>query len=108
MTTPDIIDRYLEAQDQGDNQTVVATLAPDATIVDDGHRFDGHEEIDAWLTGAASEFTFTRTPVSAEATGADTWTIVNHIEGNFPGGTVDLRYEFTVADGLITQLVIAP
>jgi hypothetical protein len=27
---------------------------------------------------------------------------------DFPGGTVDLRYRFTLADGLITELVIAP
>lgn len=108
MTLPDAIDRYLQAQDRGDDPAVLATLAPGATIVDDGHRFEGHDEIEAWLTGAANEFTYTRTLVSAEATGADTWTIVNHIEGNFPGGTVDLRYRFTLADDRITELVIAP
>jgi hypothetical protein len=86
MTLPDIIDRYLQAQDQRDNPSVLTTLA----------------------AGGASEYTFTRTLVSAEAAGADTWTVLNHIEGNFPGGTVDLRYEFTLADGLITELVIAP
>ena len=108
MTLPDIIDRYLQAQDQRDNPSVLTTLAADATIIDDGHRFNGHDEIEAWLAGGASEYTFTRTLVSAEAAGADTWTVLNHIEGNFPGGTVDLRYQFTLADGLITELVIAP
>lgn len=87
---------------------MLATLAPDATITDDGHRFDGHDEIEAWLTGVTSEYTFTRTLASAEATGEDTWLVVNHIEGNFPGGQVDLRYAFRLADGLIAELTIAP
>lgn len=108
MTVPDTISRYLQGQDRSDHPAVLATLAADATIIDDGHRFDGHDEIEAWLTSTASEYTFTRTQVSAEATGTDTWTVLNHIEGNFPGGQVDLRYEFTLADGLITTLVIEP
>lgn len=108
MSLPDTISTYLEAQDRGDNPTVLATLHPDATIVDDGHRFDGHDEIEAWLTGAASEYTFTRTLVSAEATGDGSWLVINHIEGDFPGGQVDLRYRFTLAEGLITDLTIAP
>ena len=108
MTLPDIIDRYLQAQDRGDNPTVLATLTPTASVVDDGHRYRGHGEIGAWLAGAASEYSFTRTLVSAEAKGTDTWTVVNHLKGNFPGGEVDLRYEFMLTDGLISSLVIAP
>ena len=34
--------------------------------------------------------------------------MVNHLEGDFPGGVVNLRYQFTVVDDLITELVIAP
>jgi hypothetical protein len=33
---------------------------------------------------------------------------VNRLEGNFPGGQVDLSYEFQLNDGLIIRLVIAP
>jgi hypothetical protein len=33
---------------------------------------------------------------------------VNHLEGNFPGGVVDLAYRFTMDGDLIAQLVIAP
>lgn len=31
---------------------------------------------------------------------------VQHLEGDFPGGTVDLRYRFTLRDGLIAGLAI--
>jgi ketosteroid isomerase-like protein len=108
VTIPDAITNYLEAQDRGDDPAVLATLAPDATITDDGHRFDGHDEIGAWLAGAANEYKYTRTLVSADAAGEGTWRIVNHIEGNFPGGQVDLTYTFRLADGRIAELTIAP
>ena len=50
----------------------------------------------------------TRSLVRAEAVDPRTWLVVNHLEGNFPGGVVDLRYQFVIADGLISELVIAP
>jgi hypothetical protein len=33
---------------------------------------------------------------------------VNHLEGSFPGGVVDLAYRFTMDGDLIAELVIAP
>jgi hypothetical protein len=43
-----------------------------------------------------------------EATGSDTWLVRNRLDGNFPGGTVDLRYEFTLHRDHISRLSIAP
>jgi hypothetical protein len=34
--------------------------------------------------------------------------VTNHLEGDFPGGVVDLRYRFLLADNLIADLEIAP
>jgi hypothetical protein len=34
--------------------------------------------------------------------------ITNHLEGNFPGGVVDLRYQFALAGDLISTLTISP
>ncbi|WP_431937416.1 hypothetical protein [Micromonospora sp. RP3T] len=33
---------------------------------------------------------------------------VHHLAGNFPGGTADLHFRFTLRDGLIARLVIDP
>ena len=60
------------------------------------------------LRAAAVEFTYTRTLVGATETAADEWVVTNHLEGNFPGGTVELRYRFRLAADLITRLDIAP
>jgi ketosteroid isomerase-like protein len=105
---PEVVSRYQAAHDRRDTAAALAAFAPDARVFDDGREYQGAAEIRDWLDHAASEYTFTRSLVSTEATGAGTWVVVNHLEGNFPGGVVDLRYRFTIADGTISDLVIAP
>jgi hypothetical protein len=34
--------------------------------------------------------------------------VVHHLEGDFPGGVVDLHFRFTLRDALIARLVIEP
>jgi SnoaL-like domain len=105
---PDTVTRYQDAHDRHDTDVALSAFAPDAAVFDDGREFRGTDEIRTWLTTAASEYTFTRTLVSAEAVDDSTWLVVNHLEGNFPGGVVDLRYRFALTDDLISELVIAP
>jgi hypothetical protein len=38
----------------------------------------------------------------------DRYRATGRLEGNFPGGTVELKWDFTIARGLITRLEIAP
>ncbi|MFK0263624.1 hypothetical protein ACIQU1_20125 [Streptomyces angustmyceticus] len=44
----------------------------------------------------------------AQQTDATRYIATQHLEGNFPGGSIDLRYQFTLRDGLIERLVIEP
>ena len=105
---PESVRRYQDAHDRHDTDVALSAFAPDAAVFDDGNDFHGTDEIRTWLTTAASEYTFTRTLVSADVVDDDTWVVVNHLEGNFPGGVVDLRYKFTLRGDLISELVIAP
>jgi hypothetical protein len=105
---PEVIRRYQDAHDRHDTGAALATFAPDGRVVDDGHGHVGTYEIRHWLDTTASEFTYTRTLVDFEPLDAGAWLVVNHLEGDFPGGQVDLRYRFQLADDLITELVIAP
>ena len=91
-----------------DVDAALATFTPTATVKDDGHEYHGPDEIRDWLAKASTQFTYTRTLTGADAIDADTWLVTNHLEGNFPGGVVDLRYRFVLADGLISELEIAP
>ena len=105
---PEVVRRYQEAHDRRDADAALATFTPDATVKDDGHMYQGLVEIREWLSRASVEFTYTRTVIAAAAVDASTWLVTNHLEGDFPGGVVDLRYRFVIADGLIRELEIAP
>ncbi len=105
---PGVVGRYQDAHDRRDTDAALSAFASDARVVDDGREYRGADEIREWLDHAASEYTFTRSLVGAEPTGADSWIVVNHLEGNFPGGVVDLRYQFVMKGDLIAELVIAP
>src|SRR4029079_8714750 len=99
--------RYQRAHDRRDTAEALSAFAADARVADDGREYRGTDEIRDWLDHAASEYTYTRSLVRAQAAGGGAWLVVNHLEGNFPGGVVDLRYQFVVIDDLIADLVIA-
>ncbi len=105
---PAAVRDYFARMDGPDKADASEVFAPDDLVEEACHGYRGREEILGWLTGAASEYTFTSTWLSAEAT-SDTATVVIRLEGDFPGGVVDLRYVFaTTSDGRIGTLSIAP
>lgn len=105
---PDVVKQYQDAHDRGDAAAAAAAFTPDATVKDDGHEYHGRDEIRDWLARTSTEFSYTRTLTGAHATDANTWLVTNHLEGDFPGGVVDLRYRFVLVDDLIAELEIAP
>jgi hypothetical protein len=108
LELPDVVSRYQHAHDRHDTEVALSAFAPQARVVDEDREYRGFDEIRQWLRTAASEFTYTRTIVSAEALAADTWLVLHHLEGDFPGGVVDLRYKFVLTADLIAELLIAP
>ena len=80
---PDVIRRYQDAHDRHDTETALATFTPDARVIDEEHEHKGTDDIRHWLRTAATEFTYTRTLVTADALEAKTWLVVNHLEGDF-------------------------
>jgi ketosteroid isomerase-like protein len=105
---PEVIGRYFTAHDRRDTDAALATFAADAVVLDDGHEYRSPEEIRDWLARASTQFTYTRTFTGAEAVTPEAWLVTNRLEGDFPGGVVDLRYRFRIANDVIAELVIAP
>src|ERR1700712_4586216 len=101
MTTTELspaVAAYFELMDGPDKTRVADLFTPDATVVDDGHTYRGRYAVRGWLTGQASEFVTTSTRLSAEQRGGTT-TVVVLVEGNFPGGRVELRHELEQGPG---------
>jgi ketosteroid isomerase-like protein len=105
---PDVILRYFERDADRDIDSVVDLFADDATVIDEGEERHGTVEIRAWQTGAASKYTYTTEITSGETLGPDRYLVTGRLIGNFPGGTADLKWDFTIAGQQITRLTIAP
>ena len=105
---PDVVSRYFERDADRDSDSIIGLFAEDATVIDEGETRHGTTEIRAWQTGAASKYTYTTEITSAEALGPDRYLVTGRLTGNFPGGTADLKWDFTIAGQHITKLVIAP
>lgn len=103
---PPIIGRYYDAATAGDLDAVLACFAVDAHVRDEGHDHVGHDAIRAWREGVATRFTYTSEITGVDAVEPDTYVVHTHLEGDFPGGVVDLEQRFTIVDGLIADLAI--
>lgn len=105
---PEVIDRYVTSAAKGDLDTLIACFTADADVTDEDVTYRGHAAIRKWREDIAGAFEYTVTVLSAEPTGSETYLVTCHVEGNFPGSPVQLRYEFVLRDGLIGKLEIAP
>ena len=106
---PDTVRSYLTAHTARDTDTALAAYTADAVVTDDGHTYRGTDEVRGWLQQSSSEYTFTTELTGAQRVDDRQWVAVSHLEGDFPGGVVDLRYRFTLdADDRIAVLTIAP
>ncbi|TFD50844.1 nuclear transport factor 2 family protein [Cryobacterium sp. Hh7] len=105
---PMAIVTYLERSASAKPASARATFVENAVVVDDGKTYTGERAITAWLAGSAAEFEYTTTLLRTEKDEAAT-TVINRIEGNFPGRSVDLSYRFELAaeTGLIQNLTIS-
>ena len=66
------------------------------------------QEIRAWRENVATVYEYTTELRGVQATGEGTYVARVQLEGNFPGGAVDLRYRFAVDSDSIRRLEIAP
>ncbi|WP_448061737.1 nuclear transport factor 2 family protein [Cellulomonas hominis] len=105
---PAAIRTYLDGHDAQDHDGAAAAFTADAVVVDDGSTYRGRAEIRAWLGHTSTEYIYTTEHIGQQEVGDGEWLVVNHLEGDFPGGTVDLTFRFVLADGLVRSLTIAP
>jgi len=105
---PDPIPAYLAAHAARDADTAVGCFTADAVVVDEGRTHRGHDRIRTWLRRAATEYTYTTTLTGTRRLDDGRFEATHHLEGDFPGGVVDLHFRFALRDGHIAELVIEP
>ena len=106
---PEAISIYIAAHNAGDIDAEVALASDDLVVTDEGNTYTGPAEIRGWLEGVASEYTWTTELIAAAKVDDLHYDVQQRIEGNFPGGLVDLHYRFWLADATkIGRIVIEP
>ena len=103
-----LVRRYFELDADRDIDSILALFSADATVIDEGQTRRGIAEIRAWQIGPASKYTYTTQILDTVAVAADRYVVTGRLTGNFPGGSAELKWDFTIAGGRITRLVIAP
>ena len=103
---PEVIASYVKAHQVRDLDVAIDRYATDASVTDEGRTYRGPEEIRAWLSRSASEFTYSIEATGTTRVGADHCDVMRHVEGNFPGGMVDLHFRFKLRDAKIAQLAV--
>ena len=99
---------FLAAHAARDADTALGAFGDHAVVVDDGTTYRGADEIRRFVSRAGAEFTYTTTLVATERIDDAHWVATHRLEGDFPGGAVDLRYRFAMNGDAISELVIAP
>lgn len=105
---PETVKTYLTAHSAGEDARVLSAFTADAVVTDEGRDHHGHQEINSWLTGVAGEYTYTTEFTGGTTLDDATVDVIQHLEGNFPGGTADLHFRFSLDGALISRLVIEP
>lgn len=105
---PAVVREYLAAHAARDHEAALRAFAPDAVVTDEGRTYRGTAEVADFLAHAGEPYTYTTEVVGAQRVTAERWVVVVRLDGDFPGGTAELRYRTTLRDGLVSELLIAP
>ncbi len=105
---PATIRGFLAAHAARDTDAALRAFTPAAVVVDDGTTYRGTEEVRRFLSEAGAEFSYTTTLVGARRVDDTHWIAVHRLEGDFPGGVVELGYRFAMDGERVAELVLAP
>lgn len=94
---PEVIVSYLDRRTSGDPTSAADLFTEDAIVSDEGHTYRGRDSIREWIRESLTKYQYTVTFLAAQSED-DRFTVTNRLQGNFPGGVVDLTYTFRLTD----------
>src|SRR5690349_3984274 len=108
---PAVVSNYLAASDRDAIDAIVACFTEDAVVLDEDRHWRGAEAIRQWRESVATAYEYTVAMIGSKALsevdGGQRY-VYTHLEGNFPGGQVNLTNRFTLRGDLIVALEIVP
>ena len=95
----DVALRYFELDASRDVEAILSLFLEDAVVLDERRE---------WRLGPASKYEYTTTLESSDSVDDTHYRVSGRIDGNFPGGTAELTWDFSTVGGRISRLEIAP
>ena len=105
---PNAVQRYFALDADHDVERLVDLFTNDAVVIDEGRRREGTDAIRSWRTEVADRYEYRTTILDAAAVGGASYRVRARLDGNFPGGTVELNYDVVTDGDRIKYLKIAP
>ena len=102
---PQAIADYYAGKNARDYGKAVSGFAPDAAVSDEEQQHVGADAIQRWMAETAAKYN-DQSQVRGSTTDGDRTVVTAEVSGTFPGSPIELRYAFTLRDGLITSLAI--
>lgn len=85
---------------------ISALFTEDVVLDDIGQTVRGRDQVLAFLRDAATQFHVTAEQIGSGRVDDDRYAVTLRLEGDFPGGTAELDYRFTLRSDRIAELVI--
>ncbi|WP_248313550.1 nuclear transport factor 2 family protein [Bosea sp. F3-2] len=103
LSTP--IARYFTADLDPDPEAMADCFSENATVRDENKVHTGRNEIRQWKVDYSKKYTAKSTPISVAHDRGRT-VVTCHVEGNFPGSPIDLRFFFRLEGDKIGELEV--
>ena len=107
INVPGPVATYLAAEKAKDTERLGQCFREDAVVRDEGREHRGVGAIRAWHREANAKFRYVVEPLDASV-GGPAVVVRARVTGDFPGSPVELRFHFTVSEGRIVSLEVAP
>lgn len=102
---PPPIDLYVKAENSGEVEALSQCFAPDATVRDENHTYEGLAAIKEWKAETKKKYNHTVVPLEVAERNGKT-VLKARLSGNFPGSPVTLEFSFVLVGGRIASLEI--
>jgi len=105
LQLPHPIETYVRAENAGDVEALSECFAPNATVRDEGHYYEGLPAIKKWKTQTKNKYNHTVTPLEITTSNGNA-TLKARLSGTFPGSPVTVNFHFELVDDQIASLQI--
>jgi hypothetical protein len=106
-TLPSAIQSYFSGKNARDFTLAASGFSSSAVVKDEGRDHQGPDAIHTWVGATTAKYD-DRADVRAVSCDGANVEVTAEVSGKFPGSPIVLRFKFTLDDGQISRLEIAP